>query len=644
MRANAEDRAFVFVLQRFGTVGVMKPITAETMWTIPRVGSPLLSERWLIVPVSSWDEQAGANTTRLWRSDGGTPRPLTAEGSSASSPALAPDGARVSFVRRTGDHSRVHVMPTDGGEPQALSGIEGNAIGSTWSPDSRRLYVISSVGAEDHDGVHVSDHALYRYWDRWLTDGSRPHLFEVDIDTSVVRDLTPHQDKWMRWDNTGDPVGDIAVSDTRVVYCALRPDPPYRDLRWSLYSIDLETGEEEELTPWLDGHASRPRFAPDGSVVVGIQFTPDYYADPVRLARLGAGGSHELLDFGDWDRSAGSWEWQDDRLLVTAEDRGTVRLFSWNGGGAPIPLTRGGSVNGFDHATGRIVVSHSSLLSPPEIHEVHPSGLERVTEFTAPAMEDVDLPTVTEISVVGSDSREVQTFLVSSGEDRRPLVHMIHGGPHGIFGDQWHWRWNAAVLAGSQYTVALVNFAGSTSYGDEFARSIHGAWGDRPASDIEAVTDHLVDTGKVDPERMAITGGSYGGYLVSWLITQTNRYRCAVAHAAVTDLPGMYGSDVTMGRARAYGAEAWEDTERVQRWSPMSHGREVETPTLVIHGDRDYRVPVGQGLELYGMLHAKGVPTRLVHFDDEGHWILDRNRSLLWYREVGEWLDQWLMS
>ena len=475
----------------------MRPLTAEAMWNIPRVGSPLLCDRWMIVPVTSWDPEIEASSTRLWRSDGAEMRPLTGPG--ASDPALSPDGSRVAFLRSRDGRKQLHVMRTDGGEPRPIQEVDGSAIGATWSPDSRHVYVLSSMGAEDEAGVHVSDHALYRYWDRWLTDGSRPHIVEIDIDDWTTRDLTPDQTKWMRWDNTGDPIADIAVSETHLVYCALRPEPPFRDLRWSVYAIDLESGEEREVTPWLDGQASSPRFAPDGTITIGLQSEPEYYASPVRLASLTLDGDHELLDFGEWDRSAGAWEWQDDRLLISAEDRGRVLLFSWEGSDAPTPLTEAGSVNGFDHHSDRIVVTHASLSSPPEVHELHTSGLERLTFFTVEALEDIDMPEVTELSVTGSESAPVQVWLVSPDADRpKPLVHMIHGGPHGIFGDQWHWRWNAAVFAGDRYTVALANFAGSTSFGDGFARSIHGAWGDRPAADI------VILAGLIFPQKIKL--------------------------------------------------------------------------------------------------------------------------------------------
>jgi dipeptidyl aminopeptidase/acylaminoacyl peptidase len=198
------------------------------------------------------------------------------------------------------------------------------------------------------------------------------------------------------------------------------------------------------------------------------------------------------------------------------------------------------------------------------------------------------------------------------------------------------------VVAGAGYRVALVNFHGSTSFGQEFAASIHGSWGDRPAADVEAATDHLVAAGLADPDRLAIAGGSYGGYLVAWLTSQTGRYRCAIAHAAATNLAGMYASDVTFGRARAYGAEVFEDPARVERWSPAAHAAGYATPTLVVHGERDYRVPVTQGLELYGVLKAKGVEARLVYYPDENHWILSSANSLHWYGEVLGWLARHL--
>ena len=215
---------------------------------------------------------------------------------------------------------------------------------------------------------------------------------------------------------------------------------------------------------------------------------------------------------------------------------------------------------------------------------------------------------------------------------------------HGSFGDQWHARWNAQAFAAPGYVVALVNFQGSTGWGQDFAQCIQGEWAARPFGDIMNATDVLIAAGLVDDTRMAVTGGSYGGYLVSWIAGHTDRFRCIINHAGVSDLTAQYASDVTQGRGRAAGGEVWEGIEKQDAWSPIRFASGMNTPMLVIHGERDYRVPIGQGLLIYGMLKAKGVPARLVYFPDENHWVLKARNSLLWYREVHAWLERWLKA
>ncbi|HET7497611.1 MAG TPA: S9 family peptidase, partial [Candidatus Eisenbacteria bacterium] len=217
-----------------------------------------------------------------------------------------------------------------------------------------------------------------------------------------------------------------------------------------------------------------------------------------------------------------------------------------------------------------------------------------------------------------------------------------HGGPHGIAGDNFHFRWNLHAFAAPGYVVAAVNFHGSTSWGQEFAACIQGGHGDKPYDDIMKATDTLIEAGFVDPSRMAATGGSYGGYLVCWIAGQTDRFRCVVNHAGVFDLLAEYGSDVTQGRHQAYGGEPWDRLEAIDRWSPARFARGFSTPMLVIHGERDFRVPHNQAMAVYNIYKAKGVDARLVFFPDENHWILKPRNSLLWNREVRDWLARWL--
>lgn len=626
---------------------------AHTLWRLPRVGAPAVEGGRVVVPVTTYSLDANRGMTRLWMVDPDghiPPKALTSSLLDASKPAVSPDGRKLAFLRPVGDNKQVHLMPLDGGEPQVVTDLPLGVHGCVWMPDGERLVVVADVPPPDGptgDGPRVTEDAVFRYWDAWLTDGRVPHLFLVDPTSGETRDLTPDSRRWMRWANTGDPVADVAVSSDRVLFCADVSPPPHRDLRWHLFGVELDSGETVDLTPDISGHAHRPRFLPDGRILYGRQEIPDFYADRIRLVVVEGDGRHRVLTE-DWDRSPAQWETDGEKIVFVAEDDARQDLWSLDPDGSEPARVAGGGT--FAHpqilSDGRLVAVYSTLSQPPELVRVDPR-VTPITEFTAEVMREVELGRVEELRFAGAEGDEIHAWLIHpprpAGEPP-PLVHLIHGGPHAASLDGWHWRWNAHVFAAPGYLVCQVNFHGSTSFGQAFAESIQGAWGEMPAADVEAASDVLIEAGRVDPERMAITGGSYGGYLVSWLVTQTSRYRCAVAHAAVTDLAGMYATDVTMGRRRNYGAELFEDPDRVLRWSPTVNSKEISTPTLVVHGEKDYRVPVGQGLEFYGLLKAKGVPARLVYYPDENHWILTPANSLHWHEEVLGWLQRWLRT
>jgi dipeptidyl aminopeptidase/acylaminoacyl peptidase len=390
-------------------------------------------------------------------------------------------------------------------------------------------------------------------------------------------------------------------------------------------------------------------------VLFGARQEPDDYASPPILTRLDLDSGQQTPLTPEWDSSPASWQVDGDRALVVAEDRARMRVFALElSGGASTPLTElaDGSVSSPTVAGDRILALRQSIARPAELVALgreKASGVEPVHDPNAERLAELELNAPEELSVEGARGDEVQVFVLRPpGAPPReesgplPLVHMIHGGPHGTFGDVWHYRWNAQAFAAPGFLVAMVNFHGSTSFGHEKTRSIQGAWGDMPFTDIEAATDVLVERGDANPARMAITGGSYGGYLAAWIPTRTSRYRCAVAHAAVTNLGAMLATDWPVGLPRAYGADPVTDPAAVARWSPAHHFAEHETPTLVIHGEKDYRVPYTQGLELYAALRSKGVPARLVVFPDENHWILAPANARRWYGEVQTWLERHL--
>ncbi len=646
----------------------METLTAERLWSIPRVASPVAAGKRLVVPVTTYDVAENRGWTRLHLLDPitGVVRPLTAPRSDATRPAADPEGRRIVFLRPVDDRPQCHVLGLDGGEAECVTSLPLGALAAKWLPDGSGLVIVApllrghlSVEATAEElarrerskvTAHVTEDAVYRYWDRWLDTGEVPHIFTLDLDSGTLTDLTPAEERWWRWSNTFDPTADfdIAPDGSEVAFVADRSDPPHRDIRWNLYRVRTDaTASPELLTPDLTGHAHRPRYTRDGSALVyGMQRIPDFYADRVRLVAFDrASGEHRVLTE-DWDRSAADWVVDGDRVVFAAEERGRRPLWTLPlAGGTPNRLAEAGTLAAPVVVDAGVFALAHGLTQPPEVVRIDADGVTPVTSFTSPALAGVDLGRAEELEVDGAEGNEVQVWVFHpprARSDPPPLVQLVHGGPHGSFGDSWHWRWNVAAFAAPGYVVAMVNFHGSTGFGQDFAASIHGRWGDQPLTDVEAATDHLVDAGLVDPDRMAVAGGSYGGYLTAWITAHTDRYACAVAHAAVTDLPGMYASDITMGRSRSYGAEIWEDRDGVERWSPHAHAAGYVTPTLVVHGERDFRVPVGQGLELYGVLKAKGIPARLVYYPDENHWILHPANSIHWYEEVLGWLDRYL--
>jgi dipeptidyl aminopeptidase/acylaminoacyl peptidase len=501
---------------------------------------------------------------------------------------------------------------------------------------------------EDKSLPVVTEDRIFRHWKKWLSGHHVDHLFRVDLTDDLITDLTPDLDRLIGLDDLD---GSITVTPdgSSVIFSLDAGEPAWDRIAFSLHSVPVDGGAIVRLPTGTSAQQMRPRVSPDGSTLIyGVQYEQDYYADLVRIVSHHLATSTEEVLTQAWDRSAGGWEFINDGCIVfNAEDEGHLRLYTLDiEGGDPIPQTSTGSNHGprpgvdcFWHRT-------ESMNQPPEVAITTGGHTQIVSSFNTDALSELELRPAEEIRFEGSEGAQIQAFIVEPpGFDNTtqwPLLHNVHGGPHNGVIDDWHWRWNTQVMAAAGYVVVSVNFHGSSSFGDAFTRSIRGAWGDKPARDIEAATDHMLSLGYIDQDRMAIAGGSYGGYLVSWLTTETDRYAASICHAGVTDLLGQWASDHTAGRERAVGGVPWEDMDAVQRWSPMAHTHEIVTPTLVIHGELDYRVVITQGLVLYGTLKAKGIPARLVYYPNEGHWIENRDNALHWWAEFLGWLDRWL--
>jgi len=694
-----------------------RTLTVEDLWALPRVGAPAPSPDGtrVVVPVTTYSMETDEGTTRLWLIPSGAKgagvggakdpaRALTTADASSGQPSWSPDGARLVFVRKPGgakadgtrktgpvhvDQPQLYILPLDGGEPERLTDLPLGAADPRWFPDGKRIAFLTSVFAdaptleqtakrakerqEDRVKVCVTEDRIYRYWDRWLTDGKFHHLFILDLETREMVDLIPGSRRWFDLD---DPTGQyrIAPDGREIAFSACRTEPPYDPALWGVFTVevparihaDSKPGKLAALTDDYPADAIRPVYSPDGRwIVFGMQREYDFYADKVRLVAYERKTRKHSVLTEDWRLSAMNWTFGEDSRVIyfAAEVEGRIGLYTLDLHAAvespraapPREIIRGGSFTAPQVAQGRIFATRSSLREPPEVVacDLGGKGLRAVTAFTRPLMKGILLSEVEEATFKGADDEPVQMFLLyPPGErvgdrarrtaKRWPLVHMMHGGPHATFPDDWHFRWNAQAHAAPGYLVALVNFHGSTGWGQEFTASILGRWGDQPYRDIMAATDYLIERGLVDPARMAATGGSYGGYLASWIASQTDRFACIINHAGVSDFQGQYASDVTQGRRRSLGGEPWENLAGMDRFNPMRYASGFRSPMLVIHGEKDYRVPAAQGIGIYNVYKAMRLPARLVYFPDENHWVLKPQDSRYWYGEVLSWLKRWL--
>ncbi len=650
-----------------------KKFGVDDLWAVQRVGAPVLSAdgtRAAYAVTAYEGEELKANAD-VWTLDvaSGAGRRLTAHKASDTSPAFSPDGKRLAFLsKREGDAAaQIYLIPLDGGEAERLTDMPTAVSNPKWFPDGSRIAFLAPVvsGAEAPAETkkalekrekapvkaRTTESRLYRYWDHWLTDDEYPHLFVVDVATKKVTDLTRGSKRYFGLDEGGS--FDIAPDGASIAFAANSAPEPYRTLNWDVFLVPASGGEPKNLTASRPGEDTNPVFSPDGKTIAfGTHLKADGWPDYTRLALLDvATGAVRLLTDG-WENSCAGWTFtKDGRTIVfTAEARARTNLYAIPvSGGAPREIWKGGTAaTPSVTAAGEVVFQRHDLNHPPEIAVVKldGSGFRMLTHVNDALAASWDLGKVEDVTFKGAAGDEVQMFVVSppgaEAGKRLPLVQLIHGGPVGTFGDAFSFRWHPHAFAAPGYVVAMVNFHGSSSFGQRWVESILGAHPDKPFTDVMKATDVLIAQGRVDPARMAAAGGSYGGFLVNWIEGHTDRFKCLVSHAGVYDLMAQFASDVTHGRHHSYGGSPFTNRDAVEKWSPNRYAAAFATPVLIVHGERDYRVPIGQGLEFYGTLTAKGVPARLVYYPDEGHWVLKGPNAKHWYGEVLGWLERWL--
>jgi dipeptidyl aminopeptidase/acylaminoacyl peptidase len=658
-----------------------KPITIDDLWKMERIGAPSLApdgaQAVAAVTRYSMDDNKASSTLWLLSMLGGAPRALTHCGDKDGHPRWSPRGDLIAFTAKReqeghkDEQTQLYLIAPDGGEARRAAHVATGVEGFRWCPDGKRLIYVSWVWpqlkgtaaqAKQHktfkdrkESGYATSEAQYRYWDRNLPMGRVAHLHMLELSADIhkpakQRDLfegTPYE---LTRAEPGADSFDVSPDGRRIVF-AFDPAQEKRvEGRFALAEMELKSGKVGVIAQDLAWNFAAPRYSPDGQ---RIAFTASdqgrKHTMPAQLAVWDrAAQGHDVVS-AEWDHEVHApLHWEDDSqaVLFAAEQKGRKHLWRFDLADRRAEVVvEGGTVQGFDKAAGITLTVADAIDHPPRLH-VHVAGEQsrRVERFNDALLSSLATGRSEELWFKGADGDSVQMWLTYppgfDAKKKYPLLHLIHGGPHTAFGDAWHFRWNVQAFAAQGYVVACVNYHGSSSFGYAFLDSITHRWGALELQDVEAATDLLLKQRWADKKRVFATGGSYGGFMVAWMNghVKPGRYAAYVCHAGCFDWVGMFADDAYTWHAKELGAWYWDDMAQIHQQSPHASAARMTTPTLVIHGALDYRVPDAQGLAYYNTLKARAVEARLLWFPDENHWILKPRNSKLWYGEFFGWL------
>ena len=654
-----------------------KTLTVDDVWKFERIGGLSLAPdgAQAVCSVSSYAKEENSSQSSLWllSTYSGAELPLTFCGEKDGQPAWSPIGDQIAFVAKReqqgkkDDSPQLYLIAPDGGEARRISTFASGVEAFKWFPDGRRIAFIAWVwpdmkGAkaqakklkefkERKATGYATGEAQYRFWDQNLPMGRVPHLHVLDIASGRVTDLFEGTGYEIPRASPNADFFDIAPDGRHLVF-AFDPQPEKRiENRKRLVELHLASGQFVALTADPDWDFDAPRYSPDGGhIAMTAAHTGKKHTMPNHAALLKRGGHWQLLSDA-WDHSIdGPLRWSDDAaaLYFGAQDRGRCNLYRYAIASRTASVAvQGGWVQGFDVAGGVVASVADSALHPARVHAARDGAAPlRLEAFNDALLAGFRLGEVEEVTVKGAGGEPVQMWLTYpprfDRKKKHAVLHNVHGGPHAAAGDTFHYRWNSHAFAAQGYVVACVNYHGSSGFGHAFLDSITHRWGELELEDVEAGTDWLLKQPWSDRKRVFASGGSYGGFMVAWMNghVKAGRYQAYICHAGCFDWTAMFSDDAYTWHAQELGAWYWEDMPKIQAQSPSSFVAAMRTPTLVIHGALDYRVPDQQGLAYYNTLKAKGVDARLLWFPDENHWVLKPRNSQLWYREFFDWLKR----
>jgi len=659
--------------------GAGRPFRFDELAKVKRLGAFDVSPdgKWVVYALGTPVVAENRTASELWLAPiaGGAPRSLTTGQKRDSDPAFSPDGRRVAFLSNRDRSSQIWTLVLPGGEPAKATSFPTGVNGFRWSPDGGSFLITSDVFPDCTDvaclesrakareksptKARMAERLLFRHWDSWK-EGLRTHVWKVPVSGGAPVDLTPGDRDVPPFSVGGDLDFDVSPDGRDFVF-AMNPDAVEAvSTNSDLWIVPFAGGgSPRNLTAANRAFDGSPRFSPDGKwIAYRAQSRPGHEADRFRLVVLdrATGTTRELTArFDDWVET---FEWAPDSrsiyFLTHVRGRGAIVRVAL-AGGEPEEIWRGGTPSKIEVSRdgAQLFFSASSLSRPAEIFSIStrgsagkPGAARRLVHANESLLAETELGAVSERFTKSADGRDLHAWLVTPpGFDpskKYPAVVLIHGGPQSAWNDAWSYRWNPQVFAAHGYVVYAPNPRGSVGFGQEFVDQISRDWGGRVYDDLMKQTDDLESLPYVDRSRIGAAGASYGGYMVAWILGHTDRFKALVCHDGIIDTRSMaLETEELWFPTWDFGGWPW-DSELYERWNPLRFVDKFKTPTLVITSEKDYRVPFGQGLQLFTALQVRKVPSKILTFPDEGHWVLKPGNSRLWHAVVMDWLAAYL--
>ena len=675
------------------------PFSVQDMVRMERVGDakPSPDGRWVAFTRRSWDPEANKTTTNIWlvSMDGRILRQLTsAKHIADTSPIWSPDGKTVLFLSNRTGSSQIWTIRVDGGEPRQFSKFPVDVGSLQWSPTGSHLAFSADVYPDlDMDETAKRDkekgdspvkamrfdRLFIRHWDTW-SDGKRGHVFVAPV-SRVEGD----------WELGGSVIDLMKGVDGD---CPVKPFGGAEDYAWSpdgqeiayttqvgtdeawstdlnIFLVPVSGGPARSITAENKATDTGPVYSPDGKTIAyRAMMRPGFEADRLRIKLYDRQTGKARTITEEWDHSPGSLAWSPDgkTLFVTAQEHAREKIFAVDvASGKPRELVGEHYNTNLSVVTApsgtaadRLVFGQDSLTGPLELWTCRGDGsdLLRLTQINDDRIKLAQMATPEEFHFTGALDEVVHAWLLkpvgfeesaAASKDRpsgkkHPIAFVIHGGPQGAIEDHFHYRWNLQAFAGAGYAVIAVNFHGSTGYCQAFTDSISGDWGGKPFMDLMKGLDHALATYLwLDGDRVAALGASYGGWMINWINGHTNRFKCLVNHdGGFDEYSNYYTTEELWFPEWEFRGVPWEKPELFDKFSPSRYVANWQTPTLVIHGARDFRLVDTEGIATFTALQRRGIPSQLLYFPDENHWVLKPRNSILWHETILAWLERWL--